>query len=88
MTVFGYVTSILELIHLILDSIIRACRASGIDAMVRTKPGSHRDLIQPLEMGANGLMLPRVKNADEVRGCDRRMQISANRYAWNRWNKC
>jgi 4-hydroxy-2-oxoheptanedioate aldolase len=50
-----------------MDSIIRACRASEIDAMVRTKPGSHRDLIQPLEMGANGLMLPRVKNADEVR---------------------
>lgn len=50
-----------------MDGIIRACRASGIDAMVRTKPGSHRDLIQPLEMGANGLMLPRIKNADEVR---------------------
>jgi 4-hydroxy-2-oxoheptanedioate aldolase len=50
-----------------MDSIIRACRASGIDAMVRTKPGSHRDLIQPLEMGANGLMLPRVKNVEEVK---------------------
>lgn len=50
-----------------MDSIIRACRVSGIDAMVRTKPGSHRDLIQPLEMGASGLMLPRIKNADEVR---------------------
>jgi 4-hydroxy-2-oxoheptanedioate aldolase len=47
--------------------IIRACRTSGIDAMVRTKPGAHPDLIQPLEMGANGLMLPRVKNAAEVR---------------------
>ncbi len=50
-----------------MDGIIRACRASGIDAMVRTKQGSHCDLIQPLEMGARGLMIPRVINADEAR---------------------
>lgn len=50
-----------------MDSIIRACRTSGIDAMIRTKPGTYQDLLHPLEMGANGIMLPRVQNADEVR---------------------
>ena len=50
-----------------MDSIIRACRTSGVDSMIRTKPGNYRDLLHPLEMGAKGIMLPRVKDADEVR---------------------
>ena len=50
-----------------MENIIRACRISGIDAMIRTKPGTYRDLLHPLEMGASGIMLPRVKNAQEVR---------------------
>jgi 4-hydroxy-2-oxoheptanedioate aldolase len=50
-----------------MDSLIRACRASNIDAMVRTKPGDYRDLLHPLEMGAKGIMLPRVQHPDEVR---------------------
>jgi 4-hydroxy-2-oxoheptanedioate aldolase len=50
-----------------MESMIRACRASGIDAMIRTKPGTYKDLLHPLEMGASGIMLPRVKSAGEVR---------------------
>lgn len=50
-----------------MDSFIRACRCSNIDAMVRIKPGSYQDLLQPLEMGAKGIMIPKIKDADEVR---------------------
>ncbi|MFN2352175.1 MAG: HpcH/HpaI aldolase/citrate lyase family protein [Kiritimatiellia bacterium] len=50
-----------------MDSLIRACRAAGIDAMVRTKPGDYRDILHLLEMGAKGIMLPRVQTPAEVR---------------------
>lgn len=59
-----------------MDSIIRACRASGVDSMIRTKPGDYRDLLHPLEMGAKGIMLPRVKDADEVRQVVRDMKFA------------
>ena len=50
-----------------MDSIIRACRASGMDAMIRTKPGDYRDILHVLEMGAKGIMLPRVMSVEEVK---------------------
>lgn len=50
-----------------MDSFIRACRASGLDSMIRIKPGSYQDVLQPLEMGASGLMIPRVQHAEEAR---------------------
>lgn len=58
-----------------IDALIRGCRASGIDAMIRTKPGDYRDLLHPLEMGAKGIMLPRSRNADEVRQVIRDMKF-------------
>lgn len=48
-------------------NLIRACRTSGIDAMIRTKPGDYRDILHVLEMGAKGIMLPRTKDAAEAR---------------------
>lgn len=50
-----------------LDAMLRAARAGNIDAMVRVRPGSYSDLIQVLEMGANGLMIPQSQSAGEVR---------------------
>ncbi|MHC4871719.1 MAG: HpcH/HpaI aldolase family protein [Planctomycetota bacterium] len=50
-----------------LTNMVRACRVTGMDAMIRTKPGDYRDIIHPLEYGAKGIMLPRTKDAAEVR---------------------
>lgn len=58
-----------------LDSLIRACRASGFDAVIRTKPGDYRDILHPLEMGAKGLMIPRLKDAAEAREIVRNMKF-------------
>ena len=51
----------------VLYSLIRACRLAGADALVRVKPSNYSDLLYLLEAGAHGIMLPRVRNADEVR---------------------
>lgn len=48
-------------------SLIQACRLSGADAIMRVKPANYTDLLPLLEAGARGIMLPRVRNADEVR---------------------
>jgi len=48
-------------------SLIRACRMAGYDAIMRIKPANYADLLWFLEAGARGLMLPRVRNLDEVR---------------------
>lgn len=47
-----------------LKNVIRAGRASDIDVMVRRPFGYYDDLIQPLEMGAAGLMIPHCVSAD------------------------
>ena len=51
----------------VLYSLIQACRLAGADALVRVKPSNYSDLLYLLEAGAHGIMLPRVRNADEVR---------------------
>ena len=48
-------------------SLIQACRLGGADALVRVKPANYTDVLWLLESGARGLMLPRVRHADEVR---------------------
>jgi 4-hydroxy-2-oxoheptanedioate aldolase len=50
-----------------LRSLITAVRCGGAEALVRVRPSGYSDLIQVLEMGANGLMIPWVKTAEEVR---------------------
>ena len=50
-----------------MESLIRACRISGMDAVVRVKPANYQALLHPLEFGAKGIMCPRVQDADEVR---------------------
>lgn len=48
-------------------SLIQACRLGGADALVRIKPANHADVLWLLEAGVRGLMLPRVRQPDEVR---------------------
>ena len=48
-------------------NVIRAGRAGDVDIMIRRVFGSYDDLIQPLEMGAAGLMIPHCKSAEMVR---------------------
>ncbi|MCF6177072.1 MAG: aldolase/citrate lyase family protein [Victivallaceae bacterium] len=50
-----------------LKNVIRAGRAGNVDIMVRRAFGNYDDLIQPLEMGAAGLMIPHCMNADIAR---------------------
>ena len=50
-----------------MESLIRACRISGMDAVVRVKPANYQALLHPLEFGAKGIMCPRVQDVDEVR---------------------
>lgn len=50
-----------------LENIIRTAKITGMDMLVRTGYGSHTDLIQPLEMGAQGLMIPHIESVEQVK---------------------
>ena len=50
-----------------LENIIRTAKITGMDMLVRTGYGSHTDLIQPLEMGTQGLMIPHIETVGQVR---------------------
>ncbi|HOF86537.1 MAG TPA: aldolase/citrate lyase family protein [Armatimonadota bacterium] len=49
-----------------LENIIRTAKITGMDMMIRTGFGAHTDLIQPLEMGAQGLMIPHIASVAQV----------------------
>ncbi len=51
----------------LLASILRGAKISGIDMMVRLSASDYTDLIQPLEAGAQGLMIPHVHTAEQLR---------------------
>lgn len=52
----------------LLENMTRGGRISGTDIMIRTAFGSnYTDLIQPLEFGAQGLMIPHIRSAEQVR---------------------
>ncbi len=44
-----------------------ACRATGMEAVVRIVKGNYTSLMKPLETGATGLMIPHCKSAKEAR---------------------
>jgi 4-hydroxy-2-oxoheptanedioate aldolase len=44
-----------------------ACRATGMDLMVRVRKGEYGSPMRMLEAGANGLMVPHIRSADEAR---------------------
>ena len=49
-----------------LENLIRAARINGMDAMVRIVRGNYDDFIQPLEMGAKGIMIPHVLTPEDA----------------------
>ena len=51
----------------VIYALIQACRLGGADALVRVKPANYTDLLWLLESGARGIMLPRGRDAAEVR---------------------
>ena len=53
----------------LISALIQACRLHGMDALIRVRPSNYTDLLWLLEAGARGIMLPRVRHADEVREC-------------------
>lgn len=50
-----------------IDPISLACRATGIDLMVRVRKGGYDSPMRALEFGANGIMVPHVRSAAEAR---------------------
>ena len=45
-----------------LDHLVLAARASGMDVLLRRNISGYQDILQPLEMGVHGLMIPRVRD--------------------------
>jgi 4-hydroxy-2-oxoheptanedioate aldolase len=50
-----------------IDMLSLACRATGIDLMVRILKSGYYSAMQALEFGANGLMVPHIRSAEEAR---------------------
>ena len=50
----------------VIKSLILAGLKSGCDCMIRVKPRDHTDLAYLLEAGARGVMLPQVRDMEEV----------------------
>ena len=51
----------------VIDQLSLACRSTGIDLMVRIRKGSYYNAMQPLEFGANGIMVPHCNSVEEAR---------------------
>jgi 4-hydroxy-2-oxoheptanedioate aldolase len=50
-----------------IDGLSLACRATGIDLMVRIRKNGYTSAMRALEFGANGVMVPHCQSADEAR---------------------
>ena len=50
-----------------IDPISLACRATGIDLMVRIRKAGYDSPMRALECGANGIMVPHCRSAEEAR---------------------
>ncbi len=50
-----------------LSQMTLACRATGMEAMVRIVKGNYTSVMKPLETGATGLMIPHCMSAKEAR---------------------
>lgn len=67
---FGCVWVDMEHSHLdlvALSTMILAARTVDLDVIVRIPKGPYNQVIKPFEVGANGLVWPHCKNADEAR---------------------
>lgn len=50
-----------------IDHMITAARAAGMDTMLRRNMAGYHELLQPLELGAHGFMIPRVRDLSYLR---------------------
>src|SRR6188768_3786994 len=57
-------------------ALIQGCRLGGADALIRVKPSNYTDLLHLIEAGVRGIMLPRVRQLDEVREAVKAMKFS------------
>jgi 2-keto-3-deoxy-L-rhamnonate aldolase RhmA len=53
--------------HSQLGTLLLACRAHQVDAIVRIKPSNYAEISWLLDAGVRGIMLPRVREVGEVR---------------------
>jgi 2-dehydro-3-deoxyglucarate aldolase/4-hydroxy-2-oxoheptanedioate aldolase len=53
--------------HAELESLLIACRASGLDAFARVPPIDYVTVMRPMETGCSGVMIAQVRTLDEVR---------------------
>jgi 4-hydroxy-2-oxoheptanedioate aldolase len=51
----------------LVDRVSLACRATGIDLMVRVRKTGYTSVMRALEFGANGVMVPHCRSAEEAR---------------------
>jgi 2-keto-3-deoxy-L-rhamnonate aldolase RhmA len=51
----------------VIDRLSLACRATGIDLMVRICKNGYTSAMRALEFGANGIMVPHICSAEEAR---------------------
>ena len=51
----------------LVDRVAVACRATGIDLMVRVRKTGYTSVMRALEFGANGVMVPHCRSAEEAR---------------------
>jgi len=49
-----------------LDTLLLACRAENIPALVRVPPTDYVQMMHPLESGAVGVMVPQVRSVEQV----------------------
>jgi staphyloferrin B biosynthesis citrate synthase len=54
-----------------IDLCVMAARAGGISALVRPACGSAHDLLNALDCGADGVLVPHIRSADEARALAR-----------------
>src|SRR3972149_3055392 len=52
--------------HRELEVLLMAARAVGLDAIVRAVPSDYASLMRPMEIGASGVMVPQVRNVEQV----------------------
>jgi 4-hydroxy-2-oxoheptanedioate aldolase len=51
----------------VVNNLSLACRATGMDLMVRITKSGYHSAMQALEFGAHGLMIPHVRSVEEAR---------------------
>jgi 2-dehydro-3-deoxyglucarate aldolase/4-hydroxy-2-oxoheptanedioate aldolase len=53
--------------HAEMESLLIACRASGLDAFSRVAPTDYATVMRPMEAGCSGVMIAQVRTLDEVK---------------------